>query len=230
MAPPGTDSAPIDGELRESAFAVEGMFCRGLCRHSGTYAATPARRARCERPRSWVIPPWFAMNPGQVATQDLHTCIESLGYVTRSLDDPALAVSQTHFERQLRMRLGLAVGLGMWVMMASVVRLFTDIPAPLAWWVGAALAGMVSVPVLLYSGWPFLRLGWHGLRQRVPGMESLILLATVASVAGSLVALARGSSDVWFDVPVMLIMFQLIARLSEFRTPAAGGRHRQGHA
>ena len=113
----------------------------------------------------------------------------------------------------------------MWVMLAVVARYFTELPDErFEWWI-AFVSGVLSLPVLLFSGGPFHRLGWRGLRSGVPGMESLILVATIAAVGVSCWNLARGDGDVWFEVPVMLIVFQLIARLGDF-----GARRRAADA
>ncbi len=151
-----------------------------------------------------------------VEDSSIRTAIAQLGYTTRAIDDPARTSQSSKFEKQMRMRLGVALGFGLWVMMASMIRLFIGLPTEaMAWWF-AVFSGIVSLPVLVYSAAPFLKLGWLGLRARVPGMDSLIFVATVAATAGSIVTLANGGSDVWFDVPVMLVTFQLIARLADF--------------
>jgi len=202
---------PVEAAVCESAFAVEGMFCGGC-------AATVERALR-RLPGVIDVNVSFLGNAAlvrhdseTVATDSLRSSIASLGYTTVALSEEGGKASQDRFVRDLRIRLGVAAGFGMWVMMASVARLFTDVPATVAWWIGA-FSGVVSLPVLVFSGGQLLRLGWLGFRERVPGMESLILLATAAAVSGSVLSLSRGESEVWFDVPVMLIGFQLLARL-----------------
>ena len=199
----------------ESVFVVEDMFCGGC-------AATVERAVR-RLPGVVDVSVSFLSDTATVQhdanvleDSTIRKAIGQLGYATRAIDDPARASQSSKFEKQMRMRLGVALGFGLWVMMASMIRLFIGLPTEaMAWWF-AVFSGIVSLPVLLYSAAPFLKLGWLGLRARVPGMDSLIFVATVAATLGSLVTLANGGSDVWFDVPVMLVTFQLIARLADF--------------
>ena len=160
-------------------------------------------------------------NQAQISDADIRQAITRLGYTTRAVDDPHRASQSSHFEKQLRIRFGVALGFGLWVMMASMVRLFIDVPTHDLRWSLALFSGVVAIPVLTYSAWPFLKLGWLGLRERVPGMDSLILIATASAVIGSLLNLYNGQSDVWLKVPVMLVAFQLFARLADF------GAHRK---
>lgn len=204
----------------ESTFAVDNMFCGGC-------AATVERAVR-RLPGVHDVSVSFLgdtaiveHDKALITDSDVRHAITRLGYNTRSVDDPQSARQSNVFEKQLRIRFGVAAGFGLWVMMASMVRLFIDLPTPELRWSVALFSGVVSIPVLSYSAWPFLKLGWLGLRERVPGMDSLILLATLSAVTGSLLSLYNGQSDVWFEVPVMLVTFQLFARLADF------GAHRK---
>lgn len=196
-------------------FAVDDMFCGGC-------AATVERALR-------RLPGVIDVNvsflgdtatvqhdPAALSDTGIKAAIARLGYTTRAVDDKPREPQIGRFERQLKIRLGVAAGFGLWVMMASMVRLFIGLPTEMLAWSLALFSGVVSLPVLIYSAAPFLKLGWLGLRERVPGMDSLILLATVAAVTASVITLFNGGSHVWFDVPVMLVTFQLIARLADF--------------
>jgi len=208
----------------ESAFAVEGMFCGGC-------AATVERALRRLPGVEGVSVSFLSdsafvrHDPSRTATADLVARLAQIGYATRALAGRDARAVQGAFEKGHRIRLAIGVGFGMWVMLAVIARYFTELPdASYAWWLAIA-SGVFSLPVLLFSGGPFHRLGLRGLRAGVPGMESLILLATVAAVGVSLFNLAIGDSDVWFEVPVMLIVFQLIARLGD-----VGARRRASDA
>ena len=164
-------------------------------------------------------------DPAVIGTAALAARLAELGYETRAFGERDSRAAQSAFQKSHRIRLAIALGFGMWVMLAVIARYFTELPnETYAWWLAVA-SGVLSLPVLLYSGGAFHRLGWRGLRSGVPGMESLILVATVAAVGVSLWNLANGVSEVWFEVPVMLIAFQLIARLGDF-----GARRRAADA
>ena len=163
--------------------------------------------------------------PGAVAPDELARRLAALGYETRPLGEGGTRLSQGTFVREHGIRLAVAAFFGMWIMLATIARYFADLPDPsYAWWLALA-SGVLALPVFAISGARFFRLGWRGLRAGVPGMESLILVATVAAVGVSVHALATGSAHVWFEVPVMLIAFQLVARLGDF-----GARRRAADA
>ncbi|MFK7858829.1 MAG: heavy metal translocating P-type ATPase [Granulosicoccus sp.] len=202
-------------DISESTFAVDDMFCGGC-------AATVERAVR-RLPGVVDVNVSFLgdtaivqHDPALLSDSVIKDTIARLGYTTRAVDDKAHASQVGRFERKLRVRLGVAVGFGLWVMMASMVRLFISLPSETYAWSLALFSGVVSLPVLLYSAAPFLKLGWLGLRERVPGMDSLIFVATIAAVTASVMTLYNGGSHVWFDVPVMLVTFQLLARLADF--------------
>ncbi len=212
-----TSEAP---ESEECVFAVENMFCGGC-------AATVERAVR-RLPGVTDVSVSFLgdtaivqYQPEVIEVSAIRQSIERLGYATQPVGEGAQPSRATHFERQLRIRLGVAVGFGLWVMMASMVRLFIELPSASFAWYLAVFSGVLSIPVLSFSAAPFLKLGWLGLRERVPGMDSLIFVATIAAVSGSLITLYNGGSHVWFDVPVMLVTFQLLARIADF------GAHRK---
>jgi Cu2+-exporting ATPase len=82
---------------------------------------------------------------------------------------------------------------------------------------------LVSVPVALYSGWPFYQGAWVALRSRSISMDvpvSLgILLAFVASVWNAL----SGQGEVYFDSVTMFVFFLGLGRYIEMIA-----RHRAG--
>jgi Cu2+-exporting ATPase len=82
---------------------------------------------------------------------------------------------------------------------------------------------LVSIPVALYSGWPFYRGAWVALRSRAISMDvpvSLgIILAFVASVWNAL----SGQGEVYFDSVTMFVFFLGLGRYVEMIA-----RHRAG--
>ncbi len=208
----------------ETAFAVDGMFCGGC--------AATVERALKRLPGVHNVSVSFLSNSAfvthdsqQVSAGELHKRLLTLGYEARSLDESQSDPSLSRFQRSHQIRLAIAIGFGLWVMMASMARYLTELPSARFEWSVALAAGAFSLPVLLYSGMPFFTLGWRGLIARAPGMETLILVATVAALSGSSIELWQGGSHVWFEVPVMLIIFQLVARLTDF-----GARRRAADA
>nr|MBX2879118.1 cation transporter [Granulosicoccus sp.] len=217
-------TVPLAARVSETAFAVDGMFCGGC--------ASTVERALKRLAGVQSVSVSFLGNsahvthdPIKVSPDTLAKRLASLGYEARSLDNSQSDHAQSKFQRAHQIRLAIAIGFGLWVMMASMAHYLTELPTERFEWQVALAAGIFSLPVLLYSGMPFFKLGWRGLIARAPGMETLILVATVAAVSGSMIELWQGRSHVWFEVPVMLIIFQLIARLTDF-----GARRRAADA
>ena len=76
---------------------------------------------------------------------------------------------------------------------------------------------LVSTPVVLYAGWPFIVGAVRELRLRAPGMDTLIAGSALLAWAGSVVETVRGGPEVWYDAAVMFVFLLLVARLLEQR-------------
>lgn len=117
--------------------------------------------------------------------------------------------------KQLQLRLAVAVVFGMWSMMPAILLYLAPMEAVETefMWPLALASGLFAVPVLLYSGSHFYRVGWRTLIAGSPGLDSLITLAVWPAVLISVWQLYLGLAHVYFDAAVMLITFQLVARL-----------------
>src|SRR5699024_2564262 len=72
----------------------------------------------------------------------------------------------------------------------------------------AALFGSI---VYFYGGWPFLQGGYHELRERLPGMMTLISLAITVAFAYSLLvtfAVMQGM-DLWWELATLVVIMLL---------------------
>ncbi len=65
---------------------------------------------------------------------------------------------------------------------------------------------VMSAAVLLYTGWPVLRGALVSLTTRQPNTDLLVATAAVAAFVYSVVAVALGRSDLYFDVTVAVIL------------------------
>lgn len=215
---------PDDG-LTQTGFAIDGMFCggcaatveRALARIPGVEAASVSFVSDAALVRH---------NADRVSRATLASVIAKLGYSARSLadnDDEAGSAARNAFLRNHQIRLAVAICFGMWSMFASAAGYLGQIPTPELEWAVAVASGLLALPVLLYSGLAFYRLGWRSLRVGAPGMEALITLAVAAAAAVSITNLMRGSAHVYFDAAVMLITFQLIARITDFNVRRSAG-------
>lgn len=158
---------------------------------------------------------WF--HPGGLDEAGLSRKVRRLGYELRPLDSEGSARERDAFFKKARIRLAVSAFFALWTMMASLPAYLEPALSPA--WLASALswaALILSLPVIVYAGWPFYQLGWRSLRSRAPGMETLISTAVLAAVAVSLFNLVRGEPRVYLDAAVMLVTFQLIARLTDF--------------
>jgi len=198
----------------QTTLTVDGMFCggcasvleRSVCKLEGVHSANVSfiSDAACVR-----------FNESQVSLDKIVATIDSLGYQASVAGSEAPHSDTNIFRRKYQYRLAVAVAFGMWSMLATLATYFGQLPSEsMRWWV-ACISGLLALPVLLYSASEFFRIGWRSIVSRAPGMESLISIAIIAATVVSVINLATGNTVVYFDVPVMLVTFQLIARLTE---------------
>ncbi|MEO6623744.1 MAG: heavy metal-binding domain-containing protein, partial [Burkholderiaceae bacterium] len=87
---------------------------------------------------------------------------------------------------------------------------------------------VLSLPVVLWAGWPFFVRGGQSVRQRSPNMWTLISLGTGAAFAYSVVAtlapgvfpqsfIAMGRVAVYFEAAVVIISLTLLGQMLELK-------------
>jgi Cu+-exporting ATPase len=87
---------------------------------------------------------------------------------------------------------------------------------------------LLSLPIVLWAGWPFFSRGWASVRQRSPNMWTLIGLGTGAAFVYSVAATvapdvfpasfqAMGRVAVYFEAAVVIISLTLLGQLLELR-------------
>lgn len=211
----GTYTAmPEQQTEQESVLFVEGMHC-GSCavaiemqlkRQIGVVDVSVSFAADTAMLR------W---NNTQTTFPKLQKAIARLGYQLHTSQSDQAQFIAVVVRKRLQWRLAVAVVFGMWSMMPALLVYL----APLGLveetitWPLALASGLFALPVLLYSGSHFYKVGWRTLMVGIPGLDTLITLAVAAACLISIWRLIEGSSHVYFDASVMLITFQLIARL-----------------
>ena len=76
---------------------------------------------------------------------------------------------------------------------------------------------LVSTPVVFWCGWPFIAGMLRELRNRHPGMDTLIASSTLLAYFASVWETLRGGTHVWYDAAVMFVFLLLGARMLEQR-------------
>ena len=160
----------------------------------------------------------LCINGTPAATQlsVLASKVKRLGYRLSELEPVADAHARLEEEsRYLTLRLMVGALFGMWAMLASLLIYVGALPSEQVELIVAWVSGAFSLPVVLFAGLPFYRAGWRTLIAKRPGMDVLISLGVFGAVIVSVVLLWRGSSEVYFDTAVMLIVLLLVGRLVE---------------
>jgi len=158
-------------------------------------------------------------DPARTALSPLLSRLAMLGYRPYLATGAARERARVAEQRRWLMRLGVA-GLGAMQTMMFSEALYLDFGHHMA---GATrdffrwVAWLVATPVVFYAGWPFLQGCWRELRQRHPGMDTLIAGSTLLAYLASVLETLRGGAQVWYDAATMFVFLLLAARLLEQR-------------
>jgi len=165
--------------------------------------------------------------PGHCA--DCGCALEPVAAMAEQADNPELV----DFRRRLRVALPLTVAVLLLAMGPMLLPLLEPLEAaPWARW----LQWLLATPVVLWSGWPFLRRGVASVRRRL-NMFTLIALGVAAAYLFSLAALlapdvfpesardAMGRVPLYFEAAAVIVTLVLVGQILEL-----GARARTGAA
>jgi Cu2+-exporting ATPase len=96
-----------------------------------------------------------------------------------------------------------------------------DTTTPVGIYLPLAFIALASAVVVFYTGRPVLRGAWVSVRTRRPNMDLLVSVAALSSFAYSTVALATGSTHLYYDVSVAVILVVTVGRHYEDRIRSA---------
>ena len=146
----------------------------------------------------------------------LTSAVESLGYSVVGRDEGERAEDAR--ERELRRRLTVAAALAMPAMLISMLMGLQFV----GWeWVVAGL----SIPVILWSGWPFHRAAAINLRRRATTMDTLVSMGSLAALGWSFVVLLAevGDGHVYFETGAVIVTLILLGKWFEVRAKRRSG-------
>jgi P-type Cu2+ transporter len=153
----------------------------------------------------------------RIQLSDILQAIHHIGYTAHPYDPAQQQLARERERRAQLRRIGIAGVLGMQVMMimlALYVGEWTGIEdnfRTLFHWTGLLL----TTPVLLFSGTPFLRGAWRDLRNRSVGMDVPVAIGILVAFGGSIHTTLTGHGAVYYDSVVMFIFFLLVSRYFE---------------
>ncbi|MCO7223940.1 heavy metal translocating P-type ATPase [Pleionea sp. CnH1-48] len=189
---------------------------------------------------SWLIESSLLKMPGVLSVQvnpithRMNICWDSqrqrLSQILTRLSNmgfKAYPFRQSDFERTVRtedrwflMRLGVA-GLGMMQVMMFAIGLYfgeaqyikAEYQSFLHW-----TSWLVATPIVFFSGFPFFKNAWYGLKQKRLVMDFPVALAISLAYTSSVWATINAAGQVYFDSATMFIFFLLCGRYLEHRT------------
>jgi Cu2+-exporting ATPase len=199
-----------------AVFAAEGIRCAG-CRGTierAVRALPGVERVDVNVATSRVSVDW---RTDQIDLERILRKVNEAGFRTVPLGG-ATASAQFARERRLALkRIGLA-GIGMMQVMMYVFGVYFAEPGEIDPAVATYFqyVGLViTTPVLLYSGAPFLLGAWRDLKRRSPGMDVPVAVALVLAYVASTINTLRGSGETYFDSVTMFIFFLSAGRFIE---------------
>jgi Cu2+-exporting ATPase len=160
----------------------------------------------------------------RIKLSEILQAIHNIGYTAHPYDPAQQQLARERERRSQLRRIGIAGVLGMQVMMLSIALYiggWSDIEDEfrnLFRWVGLLL----TTPVLLFSGAPFIRGAWRDLRNLSIGMDVPVSLGILVAFGGSLHATLTGTGEVYYDSVVMFIFFLLVSRYFEMQARKRG--------
>jgi len=180
---------------------------------------------------------------------ELIAAVEKTGYSAQEpapLAEDSQRASTAELElRGLRRRLVVSALLTVPVVLLAMVP-----PLQFPWWNWVSLA--LSLPVVLWAGWPFHRAAWLNARAGAATMDTLISLGTLAALLWSLYAMIfgaaggpqlrhefvffaqpawtgdatheMGAANIYFEVATAVTVFLLLGRYFEKRSKSRAGQ------
>lgn len=155
-------------------------------------------------------------DPVRITPGMLFGKIAAIGYGPRPYTVSAARTVARQERRDLLVRFGTAAFLSMQLMACSVA-LYAGYFQGMDPWMKRhlqLLSLLLTTPVILYSGWPFLVGAVRAVRNRAPNMDLLVSIGALSAYVYSLGAFA-GGGEVYFESGAMIVTVLLAGRLLE---------------
>lgn len=153
--------------------------------------------------------------------------IRSIGYRAYPYDAQSLEATQRREARELLARFAIA-GLGMLQVMMYALPEYLSTDGYIGNGLGSLMrwaALILTMPVVLYSAFPFVSGAWRDLRTGRVGMDVPVALAILIAFGASVIATLTGDGVVYFDSVVMFVFLLLGARYLELRARQESASH-----
>ena len=200
----------------QACLMIDGMRC-GACvwlLERGLSAAPGVKAVQVNYAQQQALVQWDAARTG---LSGILAALRALGYKALPFDPSAREHRLQDIERIQRRRLFVAGLAMMQVMMLQTPLYWADPgdvdPAEAALLRWASM--VVTLPALLYSGWPILQAAVRDISQKHLGMDVPVTLGLLAAYLASALNTWRVQGEVYFDTVTMFLFFLLAARALE---------------
>ena len=209
-----------DGSGCEVLLALDGIHCAGCAARAESLIASRADEIRVNVAAKTLS---LRFKPETVRLSAILEDLDRAGLEPRILASEAPSARSLHERRLTIGRIGVSTICAMQVMMMAWPGYFGVRPDPaieqlLRW---AQL--VISVPGVLWAGWPFFSGSYRALRSRALDMNVTVGLALAVAFGASVVRTFAGHGDLYFDTATMFVWFLTIGRYLESRTRARAG-------
>ncbi len=149
--------------------------------------------------------------------------VSDIGYIAHPFD-PGRSDDIYKRERNTAIKRLAIAGLGMMQVMMYALPTYTatdmsiDIRLLMSW---ASL--VLTIPVVLYSAWPFFIGAWRDLRRRSLGMDVPVALGVGTAFVASVYSTFSGHGEVYYDSVTMFIFLLLTGRFLEMNARRRAG-------
>lgn len=205
----------LDSNRREAQLLVEGIHCAAcVWLIEKSLSGLPGiLKAEVNLAQQRLVVQWDA---SQLLLSTIIRRLALIGYSALPFNVESAEGGMKRYLRSMMFRMGFA-GFGamniMWISIALYAGVFTGIQQEYKGFFHL-VSCLIATPVLLYSGWPFLRSAWLGLLQRHLTMDLPIAIGALATYVYSLWAMQLGH-EVYFDTVVTFLFVILVGRYLE---------------
>lgn len=155
-------------------------------------------------------------DPQQCTATDIVSILASLGYRLMPWHSPQRKQQQIAEQRHLYMRFAVACASMIGCMHVSwniLAGEFSQDLDPASQSYLALLAGILSIPAIFYSAFPWYRSAWQSIKKMRFNLDASISSILLTGTALSFWHLILGRSDIYFDAMAMFVCFLLGGRL-----------------
>ena len=148
---------------------------------------------------------------------DIINMIRAIGYNAFPYDTSLQELHANNARREYYLRMAVAIFASMNIMMIAVAQYsgyFTGITQEMKTIFNIA-EGILSTPVLFYSGWIFFRGAYYGMRNQVVNMDILVATGASLTYLYSIYITVFELGEAYFDSVAMIITFVLIGKFLE---------------